>query len=110
MAEFYVAYEKNGKPLLAIVIAPERPTALRFETRVSLHAAMDSLPHPWQLQGEIQGAVTDDWLERMAELGKMRSVPRSVDGIFSFGSIPHGGFGQRLERPKLEAHAGVSYG
>ena len=88
MVEFYATYEQGGKQFLAIVTAPAKPDRLRFETRESLLGTMESLGNAWQLRGEMQGTVSDDWLERMAKIGETKPVPRYTDSIFSFGSIP----------------------
>jgi hypothetical protein len=93
MAEFYVTYNRDGQRYVAVVIAPARPSILEFTSREELHAAMDALGHSWQLQNEIHGNVSSDWLEQMAKVGALKPVPRPSDSIFSFGSIPFSGVG-----------------
>lgn len=93
MAEFYVTYARDEVRYLAVVNARERPVALKFTSPEDLHAAMDVLGHPWQLQFEIPGDGSIDWLERMAQAGALKAVPRPPDSIFSMGSIPHMGVG-----------------
>jgi hypothetical protein len=88
MAEFYVTYDRDGEHFLAIVVGPGRPPSLQFASREELHTAMDALGHSWQLQCEIRGEVSSDWLEQMAKIGALKPLPRPPDGIFSFGSIP----------------------
>ena len=74
--EFYVTYARDECRYLALVIAPERPATLQFASREDLHAAMDGLGHAWQLQFEIPGDGSADWLERMAQAGALRPVPQ----------------------------------
>lgn len=93
MAEFYATYEKNGKQFLAIVIAPTRPACLRFENRESLLKEMDALGHEWQLQSEIEAAVNDEFLQRMALMGELKPIPKPTDCLFTLGSILSGGAG-----------------
>ena len=90
MAEFYVTYARDEGRYLALVIAPERPAILQFASREDLHAAMDALGHAWQLQFEMPGEGSADWLERMAQAGALKPVPRPPDSIFSMGSIVGG--------------------
>ena len=52
---------------------------------------MDALGHAWQLQFEMPGDGSADWLERMAQAGALRPMPQPPDSIFSMGTIPFAG-------------------
>ena len=82
MAEFYVTYARDDGRYLALVIAPERPTALQFVSRGDFHAAMDALGHAWQLQYEIPGYGSAEWLERMAQAGAETGAATSRQHLF----------------------------
>jgi hypothetical protein len=88
MAEFYVTYARDHGRCLALVTAPDRPPTLQFASRADLHGAMDALGHPWQLQFEMPGDATADWLGRMAQAGALKPAPRPPDSIFAMGSFP----------------------
>ena len=81
MAEFYATYERNRQRFLAVVLGPERPVSLRFASRDELIEAMEALDQEWQLQSEVQlpdeyPAISADWLESMAEAGRMKQLPK----------------------------------
>ncbi len=93
MIEFYVAYQRDGRRFVAVVLAPKRPPALRFSNREEFLAGMDGLEQSWQLKAELEGDLPDESLEELAKTGEFRAPRKRPDSIFSFGSIPYMGSG-----------------
>jgi hypothetical protein len=94
MVCFYVAYDRAGQCVVALVAAPKRPASLRFSSRDDFRAAMDLLDCEWQLRSEAPMPpgypfeINVAWLERMASAMATHNDPPPPDSIFSFGGMP----------------------